>query len=145
MLSYIRYFGYIWMHKYRVARECIKRGLYVRAITHDLSKFSRAEFSPYARKFFGGEPRCPAFGGAWQHHQDHNDHHWQWWVNPETGEPARMSDDACVEMCCDWIAMAKGDRGAAMEWFRKNEGTMKLHPDTRQRALEVIAYLPEWC
>lgn len=96
MKRYLSYLKYVLRHKYFVAAECFKYGLYWRGILHDMSKFHPAEFGPYARSFYdeGGKPRTvrdksgyydpltqnAEFARAWAHHAHRNDHHWQCWV-----------------------------------------------------------------
>ena len=80
-------------HKWYVFQECMKLGIPWRGITHDMSKFSRAEFGHYMRRFtvprLTGVPVTPQalaeFEGAWHHHYCKNDHHWNYWLH--AGEP----------------------------------------------------------
>lgn len=51
MKAYLKYFLYILNHKLNVLIECWKEGLYIQGIVHDWSKFSPAEFFPYAKNF----------------------------------------------------------------------------------------------
>ena len=53
MQKYINYLRYVLQHKYKVFIQCIKRGLYIHAFTHDFSKFRPSEFIPYARWYYG--------------------------------------------------------------------------------------------
>ena len=55
MRAYWNYFLYVLQHKWYVACECFKAGLYIHAITHDLSKLRPSEFFAYAEKFYGGD------------------------------------------------------------------------------------------
>jgi hypothetical protein len=52
-MKYIKYLLYILEHKNNVFKACWKRGLYLHAFTHDLSKFLPDEFFPYANWFYG--------------------------------------------------------------------------------------------
>lgn len=48
-------------------------------LNHDLSKMSHEEFIPYQQKFFPVEENTLnvyPFHLAWQHHLEHNLHHW---------------------------------------------------------------------
>lgn len=102
-------------------------------LVHDLSKFSRAEWGPYVRHFYGPDapPKGtryvpgadPAFDAAVQHHYHHNDHHPGYWLatNPAIANwmevlGERMADGGradklsmpsrCIrEMVIDWIAV----------------------------------------
>ena len=49
MRKYWDYFKYIVEHKKNVGIECLKAGMFIHAITHDLSKFLPSEFIPYAK------------------------------------------------------------------------------------------------
>lgn len=92
---YKDYFMYIMKHKKNVFKVCWKKGLYIHAITHDLSKFSLSEFKAYAEWFYGPygtkmyKPlesgttmkmkhlQCKGrFDKAWIHHFYKNKHHW---------------------------------------------------------------------
>ena len=58
MDKYIKYFLYILEHKKNVFKMCWKKGLYLHAFTHDLSKFLPDEFFPYANWFYGKFQNC---------------------------------------------------------------------------------------
>ena len=53
MKIYIKHFLIICKHKWYVAIECFKRGLYWQGIIHDLSKLGFTEFFTSARYFQG--------------------------------------------------------------------------------------------
>src|SRR5660397_273255 len=97
--GYFKYLNYVLCHKYYVALECLKAGLYWQAITHDMSKFRPSEFFPYANHFYGSTAPKEEIHGktgyykptdtgdedfdfAWLLHQKRNDHHWQFWILP---------------------------------------------------------------
>lgn len=47
--------------------------------SHDLSKWSEAEFEPYALYFNVDKKKyLDEFNKAWNHHQKTNPHHWQY-------------------------------------------------------------------
>lgn len=84
-----------------------------RLITHDLSKFSVKEYPHYQKQFFGNGSY--EFDEAWLHHQNTNDHHWEYWV-PRTSHdrgtikedvPMPMSYGAAMEMVADWIGASR--------------------------------------
>lgn len=97
-VDYIGYLKYILEHKKNVFKTCWKRGLYLHAFTHDLSKFLPSEFIPYAKWFYGEygvrwnggtcnswefdeHNKCKQdFDYAWEHHQVKNKHHWNYWT-----------------------------------------------------------------
>ncbi|GAG39995.1 unnamed protein product, partial [marine sediment metagenome] len=53
MTKYIKHFITITKHKYYVAIECFKVGLFWQGIVHDLSKYSFTEFFISAKYFQG--------------------------------------------------------------------------------------------
>jgi len=150
MTKHLRYAWYVLRHKWFVLIECCRRGMWWRAFTHDLSKFSAAEWFPYAEHFYG-QPRAEqrdatgyykpydtgdlAFDRAWLHHQHANDHHWQWWILPCDEEGTRvleMSEGARLEMLCDWIGAGRAQGTLDIcAWYEKNRQKMQLHPQTR--------------
>ena len=89
-------------------------------INHDLSKFSSAEFIPYVEAFFpvDGEDKKP-LGEAWEHHKQHNHHHW---------ETAEHHMDV-VHMVIDWTAMSYKFGGTAKEYYEENAESIKLDED----------------
>ena len=139
---YWNYFKYVVEHKWNVGIECLKMGMYIHAITHDLSKFLPSEFIPYA-KFFKGTGRYKSYkksdeGNAdfqkgWCHHQKRNKHHWNYWVSMTRKEeiiPIPMPEKYIKQMIADWNGMSRKFGGSTQEYFRKNQDTMILHPET---------------
>ncbi|OMF26705.1 hypothetical protein BK133_19880 [Paenibacillus sp. FSL H8-0548] len=116
--------------------------LYIQGITHDLSKFSPAEFFPYAKKFYSGKPLNAEdeikWKYAWLRHQNKNKHHWEYWViNPNAKEALPMPKKYIIEMICDW-------RSFSRNWGRKvKDSTLNLtdnivvHADTRKE-IEIL-------
>lgn len=105
-MNHLRYLSYVLRHKWFVLVECWRRGLYWRGLVHDLSKFLPSEWFPYVEHFHGrqsGRQRDvtgyykptdtgdPAFDRAWFLHQKRNDHHWQWWTQPDDMPLARWT------------------------------------------------------
>lgn len=154
MKAHLLYLRYVLIHKWFVFLECWKLGIPWRGVTHDLSKFSRAEWTPYVMKFFGdpGGLFSPAekatFAEAWQHHQACNDHHWQHWLlrapdGHRLHPSLEMSLPARKEMLADWRAMSRVKGGSVVEWYLNNQITMRLGFETqwwveRQLGLEPL-------
>ncbi len=151
MKSYLRLIKTILLHKWYVLRagRCLKVPFW-RLVFHDLSKFSRAEFRHYTRKFYGGGGDDYNFCEAWWHHYFTNDHHWEYYVsrNPNMrGIPTAGTlpmPEVCVrEMVADWFAAAKAYNGTWPDlpnyiWFQQNRGQMQLHPLTEARLSVVL-------
>lgn len=101
MKKYFKYFMYVIDHKKRYYKVAKKDGK-LKALIHDISKFSLAEFKPYAENFYGErtcdkchkcktcnnrknatdctEFKYKGFHDAWIHHLTHNKHHWNYWL-----------------------------------------------------------------
>ena len=75
-MIYLQNFIKILQHKFYV----LLAGLYLNVslwqlIVHDLSKFSKAEFKPYAKYFLDGKVNKEEFMFAWLNHLSVNKHH----------------------------------------------------------------------
>lgn len=129
-----------------------------RLLTHDLSKFSWAELPHYQRQFFGKKNQPWNFIRAWIHHQNRNDHHWEYWI-PRTGHnrcepaypdnvPVPMPQEAVLEMVADWMGASRAYEGRwptpdNWPWLDKNLKTVleRSHFETGQR---IFAVLNKW-
>ena len=142
---YWKYFKYIVEHKWNVGIECLKMGMPIHAITHDLSKFRPSEFIPYA-KFFKAKNRSkeykisdendPNFQKGWCLHQKRNKHHWNYWVSITRKDeiiPIPMPRRYVRQMIADWRGMSRKFGGLAEDYFRKNNKNMILHKKTVDR------------
>jgi hypothetical protein len=157
MIPTIKYFWLTVKHKWFVFLAGIKIGCPLwRLLTHDLSKFSRRELKHYGRQFFGKADRPYDFIKCWIHHQNHNDHHWEYWI-PRTGhnrckppypdgKPIRMPDGAVLEMIADWCGASRAYEGfwpweRPWYWFDANYHTNikpKLHNETSELIEKVL-------
>ena len=120
-----------------------------RLLTHDISKWSLAEFSAYARQFHGDRSDQNGFARAWLHHQNRNQHHWEYWVGRSAhvkggdSGPLPMPEVVVREMVADWFAASKVYAGAWPDphnftWFWQNKDKMTMHPQTWARLLVVL-------
>ena len=154
--KHFKYVSYIMRHKWYVGKECLKHGLPIRALTHDMSKFLPSEWFPYV-EFFHGKKAKPKrdksgyykptdtgdlnFDWAWLLHQKRNRHHWQFYVLPEDEGGLKilpMDKKDRLEMACDWCgaSIAQGKDGWVGEnnvlaWYNANKNKMQLHKQTR--------------
>lgn len=127
-------------------------------LIHDASKYSTQEFPAYARQFCGDAGDPYSFALAWQHHQNSNEHHWEYWVT-RSGFKAEINGfviDAETkalpmpqiyvrEMVADWMASEMSYQGSwsIRKWWLKRKDKMLLHPNTRlvvQTVLEEVNY-----
>lgn len=151
-----------WTHALRYAALTIKHKWYVflagaqlgvpvwRLIVHDWSKFSPSELPAYGQEFFGfggGE----AFSRAWVHHQNHNPHHWEYWItrsdhrigvsgDANNAVPLEMPETYVREMVADWCGASRTYTGgwSILEWVEENIGKMRLHPVSKILALMLV-------
>ena len=157
--SYLKNIRYILKHKYYVFIECYKMGIPLRGLVHDFSKFSPAEFKPYAMYFFGDLPKQKditstdayvyvdtyhmtkeywedKFNLAWLHHKRVNMHHWEYWVDINDDGNIDVLEMPMVyakEMLCDWRGAGRAISGKddTDVWYANNKDKMILHPKTR--------------
>lgn len=151
-MRHLRYLAVVARHRWYV----LVYGLYMgvplwRLLVHDSSKFSRAEWGPYVRRFIGGragdvdhEVDPDEFHRAFAHHWHRNTHHWEHWVRfGKVGPVGLRMPQVCVrEMIADWMAAGKvyGGTPDVASWYATAGPKMILHPDTRR----LVEYLLEW-
>ena len=134
-------------HRALVRKYCFRLGLYWQGLTHDLSKFSPAEFLPGIRYFQGdrspndAQRRTSGYSAAWLHHKGRNRHHFEYWTDySPTGEGisgVEMPPRYVAEMFCDRLAASKVYRGSAFDpgdpyrfFLRGKERRLLIHPAT---------------
>ncbi len=118
-------------------------------VIHDWSKFTPSELPAYGQRFFGSHVSAidgggKAFSYAWLHHQNHNPHHWEYWItrsdhrigvsgNKEQAVALAMPERYAREMVADWCGASKAYTGQWQigEWVEKNIHKMNLHPKTK--------------
>ncbi len=144
MKAHWRYLKYVLRHKWYVFVAGRALGLPIwQLLIHDLSKFSRAEWTPYVDYFYGSWPREDndayerhAFQAAWRHHWQHNPHHPELWAGGPDGDPykrVQMPLRFVAEMVADWYgaAMAQGKEDC-WAWYRKNYDRYPITLDTHE-------------
>ena len=96
---------------------------------HDESKLSAQEFTQYRNYFCPAENEekdQEAFLSAWEHHKEHNEHHWQNWT---VKHGTNMYADAFLVMnIVDWVAMGFEFGDTASDYYEKNKDEIKM-PD----------------
>lgn len=152
---------YLWLtikHKYFVYKAGRKLKVPIgRLLLHDISKFYPCELPSYGRQFFGKGDDPEGFIRTWIHHQNHNKHHWEYWI-PRTGhnrctppypdnQPVEMPEIFAREMVADWIGASRAYEGSWPTkredwwWLQNNYPKIVVHEKTRE-LLEKI--LDEW-
>lgn len=162
-MFYFTYFWYVIKHKANVAICAIKRGRWGVIIPHDMSKFSKAEFGPYARWFYGpygvkiknklvfSTPTIvrkhkkvkAEFDAALEHHYKKNSHHWNHWAHKASTGPFIYGLDMpykyLEEMVIDWEAMARGFGNPPGEFYKNNKGTILLSEKSRETVESLLS------
>lgn len=155
---------YAWLtlkHKWFVLVIGIKIGVPMRRlILHDMSKFFPSELPHYGRQFFGKADRQKDFINCWIHHQNHNPHHWEYWI-PRTGhnrceppypdnKPVRMPKEYLDEMIADWFGASRVYEGkwptrSNWKWYEKSfpEIAKRIHPEDAAY-VEKIIHISLW-
>ena len=146
MKKAIKHFITITRHKHYVFVHCVKAGIILRGILHDLSKYSYSEFSAGV-KFYQGN-RSPnekereenGFSAAWLHHKGRNRHHFEYWKDynfvTKLEEPVKMPLKYVKEMFCDRVAASKiymkekYSDDAPLNYFLRGKPTRVIHKDT---------------
>jgi len=109
---------------------------------HDLSKYSKKEYSQYAIYFNTKEKTDQIkrdFDYAWLHHQINNPHHYQYWIlNKDDGEVKAldMPYEYIIEMVCDWFSFSvkKGDYAEIGKFYKD----LKKSPNISQNTKKII-------
>lgn len=116
---------------------------------HDESKYSKEEFEPYRNWFYsvkGEEKNKLAYDKAWLHHQHHNPHHWQYWVNINDDgsiEAIEMDETALVELFCDWVGMSYKFHNNPNDFYNKRKDGIVLAPLTRKKLEALLALVKD--
>jgi hypothetical protein len=148
---------YIWLtikHKYFVFRAGLRTKAPIwNLIVHDWSKFLL--WRAYNNAFFGDKSMDKEFAEAWLYHQNHEKHHWEYWI-PRTShnkvdptmeivEPIEMPERFVREMVADWMGAGRAYEGQYPDpndwkWFQANKQRIwkNVHPNTRKMILQVI-------
>ena len=148
-----KHFYKISTHRAWVKFYCFKLGLYWQGYTHDLSKYSPAEFWESVRYYQGTSSPIDAskkengYSAAWFHHRGRNPHHHVYWAdNFDSGvKPIRMPFKYVCEMICDWMAAGQAYMGVDFsyakeyDWYRKRD--MFLHPHTKRLIDEIMNFI----
>ena len=152
-----QHFKTITHHRRLVRKGCFKVGLYWQGLTHDLSKYTPAEFSVGARYYQGtrspnaAERELKGYSESWMHHKGRNRHHFEYWtdMNRETRryEAVPMPRRFLAEKVMDRIAACKtyqGEKytdGSALAYFENSAVRELLHPQTRQELTYLLTML----
>ena len=158
----VAHFKTITEHRNLVCRYCLRLGLVRQGLTHDLSKYSPAEFWRGAKYYQGfrspndAERRETGVSLAWLHHKGRNKHHFEYWIDYIINEDGsvgfggnRMPRRYVAEMFCDRIAAYRiylGDKytdASPYEYFDRARKWTMMHPDTMAELEEMLRILKD--
>lgn len=136
---------------------CFKCGLIWRGLTHDLSKFSPAEFFAGAKYYQGTrspqakEREVIGYSAAWLHHKGRNKHHFEYWTDFADGRKVYvdMPPKYFVEMVCDRIAASQiylnknYTDDAPLQYFLTRTDKDGMNEKTGQRLQYFLTMLSE--
>lgn len=148
-----KHFKTITTHRHQVCKWCFKMGIPWRGLMHDLSKYSKIEFSIY--EYYTDGKRSPhdeareqlGYSPSWLHHYHHNKHHWEFWLDSKNGTsefiPIKMPYKYVIEMFCDRVGACivyEGEnftQNSPLNYYNKFCNKILLHEDTRA-LLEIL-------
>ncbi len=138
--------SYTLLHKWYVAQECWKYGLYYQGIVHDWTKFTPSEWNAYVGFHFLKTLTYEQYEPVQLLHAHRNPHHWEAYVKPTPSGPKvlEIPDHYRKEMIADWKGAnkAKGYNDVLM-WYRQNRERIILHPNTRNWVEIELGYQGE--
>ena len=142
----IGHFKTITRHRHAVMRHCLKAGIFMQGVRHDLSKYSPIEFWQGVRYYSGThspnetERGEKGYSTAWLHHKGRNRHHFEYWTDYNPVEkkvlPVKMPVRYVAEMFCDRVAASKIYQGKNYtqshphEYFLRGKGNRFIHQET---------------
>ena len=154
-----QHFKTITGHRILVMKGCFAMGLYWQGLTHDLSKYSFAEFWIGAKYYQGvrspnaAEREEKGYSEAWMHHKGRNRHHYEYWtdMSRETGryESVTMPRRYLAEMVADRVAACKVYEGknytpgSALAYLTRSREKNLLDPDLRKQLTFLLTMLAE--
>ena len=92
LINFFKHLNTVNKHRFLVCKNCFALGLYFQGLTHDLSKYSPTELLPSVKYYSGThspineERQEKGYSTCWLHHKGINKHHWQYWVDFESGQ-----------------------------------------------------------
>ena len=146
-------------HRLLVCKYCFRLGLYWQGLTHDLSKYSPAEFWTGARYYQGdhspndAERKDRGYSASWMHHKGRNRHHLEYWTDYGPGGQGvvgvEMPPKYVAEMFCDRLAASRTYRGKKYtdadpyNFFQRSKASAMIHPRTEALLESMVRTLKD--
>lgn len=150
LIKMIKHFNLVNVHRFKVFCLCIKAGIPLRGLIHDLSKYSLTEFFESAKYYNGSKSPisfCKKENGyskAWLHHIGRNKHHHEYWYDYAAPTKAAIIPyKYTVEMICDTLAAGmtyqkdKWTLNYQLEYYLKVREKIQINPKIDAVLLEV--------
>ncbi len=163
MFKFIKHLMTVNEHRRTVRKGCFRVGLYWQGLTHDLSKYSPAEFLVGVKYYQGyrspnnAEREAKGYSESWIHHKGRNKHHYEYWTDYKAmkgsnGEehlivPTRMPKRYLVEMYVDRVSAAivynKGHytNDIPLKYYNKGDYTLLMEDHTRAELEKLLKML----
>lgn len=151
------HFRTITKHRHMVIKHCIKAGIPVQGLLHDLSKYTPEEFIPGVLNYQGTrspnehEREEKGYSKAWLHHKGRNKHHFEYWsdydIKTKRVKPVQMPRKYIVEMFCDRVAASKVYNGEnykdsdSLKYYLRSKGTRMIDPKTGREIEKLLTML----
>ena len=152
-----KFFGHlktVIVHKHIVFKLCIKAGIPIRGILHDMSKYSFVEFFEGVKYYDGS--RSPisickkdvGYSKAWLHHKGRNKHHFEYWYDFNAPEKTPvMPFKFFCELICDNIAAGiayqkkNWSPKETLKYFLNRKDREYMNPNIEKALIEVYENL----
>lgn len=147
-------------HRWLVFQHCVKAGIPLQGLKHDLSKYAPVEFWNGVKYYQGGhrspnvgERKDKGYSDAWLHHRGRNRHHFEYWFDNSLNAfelvPVEMPLQYVIEMFCDRVAASKVYQGerytdqVPLKYFGLFDYSKLMHPNTQAILKKLLVMLAE--
>lgn len=156
-MNFFKHLRTVGRHRRAVRRHCFKVGLIWQGLTHDLSKYSLAEFRAGVKYYQGFrspqalEREVLGYSAAWLHHKGRNKHHFEYWMDFADGRKTYVEMPAkyFAEMVCDRIAASKiylknkYTDASPLEYFETKMDKASINKNTYERLKYFLTILKD--
>ena len=128
-------------HRRLVRKYCFRLGLIWQGLTHDLSKYSPAEFWRSVHYYQGyrspndAERQATGLSLSWLHHKGRNRHHFEYWIDYCIAPDGHVFMGGCK--------MPKKYDASAYDYYQRSKGHVLIHPETSRLIDEWLLLLKE--
>lgn len=159
MSGFAKHLKTITKHRHEVLKNCIKAGIPLQGLLHDLSKYSLEEFIIGCKYFQGNrspherERELYGYSKGWMHHKGRNKHHFEYWTDysmqTRVLTPVKMPLKYVKEMFCDRVAASKiymkenYTDSSPLAYFMRAKGKRVIHPETSALLEKLLTMLSE--